>query len=290
MSRNLVIIGAPRSGTNMLRDLLTAAPGIATWDCDEIPLIWKHGNLDLDHDELGPERARPEIAAYLQSQFAKLGRRTGAEIVVEKTCANSLRIPFVLGAIPDAVFVVIRRDGIDATASTMQRWNAPFDWKYTAKKARFVPPGDVPRHLVGYVRRRLIQRRTGEAGTSNPRLRVSTWWGPRPHDFRQIAADHPLDEVAFIQWQRCVELSTAALADVPADRVIELGYEAFVADPAAGLRTILVRFGAEDLAATIDTSSVRASSVGKGRAHLGPDAVARLETLGGSTLRRLGYA
>ena len=34
----VVIIGAPRSGTNMLRDVLVGVGGYATWPCDEINL------------------------------------------------------------------------------------------------------------------------------------------------------------------------------------------------------------------------------------------------------------
>ena len=40
----LVIVGAPRTGTNLLRDLLTQLPGYGTWPCDEINYIWRHGN------------------------------------------------------------------------------------------------------------------------------------------------------------------------------------------------------------------------------------------------------
>ena len=36
----IIIIGAPRSGTNILRNTLTTFFEIGTWDCDEIPYIW----------------------------------------------------------------------------------------------------------------------------------------------------------------------------------------------------------------------------------------------------------
>ena len=38
-AKPVVIIGAPRSGTNMLRDVLCDWPGVVTWPCDEINLI-----------------------------------------------------------------------------------------------------------------------------------------------------------------------------------------------------------------------------------------------------------
>ena len=38
----VIIIGAPRSGTNILRDTLTSLSNVGTWGCDEIPylVIW----------------------------------------------------------------------------------------------------------------------------------------------------------------------------------------------------------------------------------------------------------
>ena len=36
----VIIIGAPRSGTNILRDTLSIISNVRTWDCDEIPYIW----------------------------------------------------------------------------------------------------------------------------------------------------------------------------------------------------------------------------------------------------------
>ena len=51
----LVIIGAARSGTNMLRDLLSSLEPFATWPCDEINYIWRHGNREFETEEFTPE-------------------------------------------------------------------------------------------------------------------------------------------------------------------------------------------------------------------------------------------
>lgn len=289
MSQPVIIVGAPRSGTNMLRDVLTSAPGVTTWPCDEINFVWKHGNLDLDHDEIPASRA-DRMGRYLQSQFERRRRRAKADIVVEKTCATSLRVPFVARALPEAKFIFICRDGLDATASTMKRWNAEFDLGYTLKKVRYVPPTDFPRHLSDFVAKRVRQQVSGDARSDASDLKVSTWWGPRPHDFRELQRDHPLEELAFIQWQRCVEQSANALAELSEDRVLEVRYEEYVADPAAGTQRCLDFMGIGDRLEHTQVGQVMTSSVGKGRAQLGPDAVARLESLGGSTLSRFGYA
>ena len=288
MSEYVIIVGAPRSGTNMLRDLLTSAPGFGTWDCDEVNLLWKHGNLDVPHDEIPVDRATPQLSAYLRKAFDRVGRRMNSDVVVEKTCAVSLRVPFTRALFPDARYVFIRRDGIDATASTMQRWNAPFELGYTLRKARYVPPLDLPRHAAAVLRKRVTQRIRGEVRQDESDLRVGTWWGPRPYDFRQLQTQHPLEELAFIQWQRCVEQAAAGLVGLPDDQLIEIAYEDFVADPEAGTARLLDFLGRPQLLDKTDTAAISAGSVGKGRGRLGPEAVARLEALGGETLARFG--
>lgn len=289
MSQPIIIVGAPRSGTNMLRDVLTSTPGVTTWPCDEINFVWKHGNLDLDHDEIPASRAG-RTADYLRGQFDRRAKAGRAEVVVEKTCATSLRVPFVAAALPEAKFIFIRRDGLDATASTMKRWNAEFDLKYTLKKVRYVPPTDFPRHLRDFVAKRARQRLSGDSRSEDNELKVSTWWGPRPSDFHDLQRDHPLEELAFIQWQRCVEQSADALAQLDADRVLDVRYEDYVADPMAGTLRCLEFMGLSDQLRQTEVGQVMTSSVGKGRAQLGPEAVERLEALGGRTLARFGYA
>ncbi len=290
MSEYVIIVGAPRSGTNMLRDVLASAPGIGTWACDEINLLWKHGNLDVPHDELPPERATPAVSRYLHRRFEALGRHQGSEVVVEKTCAVSLRVPFTRALFPEAKYVFIHRDGIDAAASTMRRWNAPFELGYTLRKARYVPVLDLPRHVGSLVRKRATQRVRREVRRADRDLRVGTWWGPRPRDFRELQRTHPLEELAFVQWQRCVEQAADGLAGLPENQLLEVRYEDFVADPTGGTARVLDFIGRPGLLAATDTARVSSGSVGKGRSQLGPDAVARLEDLGRQTLDRFGRA
>lgn len=287
MSDPVIIVGAPRSGTNMLRDVLTELPGFATWPCDEINFVWRHGNRDVSSDELRRKHATPEVSSFLHRQFEKIGRKYDAHTVVEKTCANSLRVGFVAEAFPRAKYIFIRRDGIDAAASSIKRWNAPLDLSYTLKKARYVPPSD-----VAYYGRRFISNRVkankptggGETATG-----VTSWWGPRPNDYEDLKARHPLDEICMLQWQRCVEASVAGFAALPKVSVHDLIYEEFVENPALHLRRILAFLGRSDLMSEAAVSRVSKDSVGKGRESLGPESVSRLEALSHETLRKLGY-
>ncbi len=172
----------------------------------------------------------------------------------------------------------------------MKRWNAAFDLSYTLQKARFVPPTDLPRHLWDFTMKRVVQRVSGDTRSERNDLKVSTWWGPRPHDFRSLQQNHSLEELAFIQWQRCVEQADDALSGLEPGRVLEVCYEDFVAAPREETRRCLKFMGIEHQLDSTGVSQVRAGSVGKGRAQLGDDAVERLTDLGGDTLRRFGYA
>lgn len=282
--RPIVVIGAPRSGTNMLRDVLTSFPDIATWPCDEINYLWRHRNLRHPSDEFTQPMARPEVCRYMRKQFAWVERRYDVPTVVEKTCANSLRVPFVDAVLPEARYLFIRRDGLDVVESAMKRWQAPLDIPYLGRKARFVPLTDLPYYGGRYLWHRLYRlvSRNGRLAT----------WGPVLDDMTAILKHHPLDEVCALQWQRCVDKARDALVGIDSDRWLEIGYEEFVRDPERELQRVMAFLGGEvpGETARFATADIRADSVGKGRAELDAEATRRIESLVGRTLERFGYA
>jgi hypothetical protein len=271
----------------MLRDVLTSVDGVVTWPCDEINLIWKHGNHHEPSDELSPEHARAEVREYIRGRFERLRRRRRAPVVVEKTCATSLRVEFTRRVLPEATYVFITRDGLDAAASAMKRWHAPFDLRYTAAKVRVAPPADLMWHGWRFAAAQLRRRAARGSDTTGTTGGVSRWWGPRPHDFRELMRNHPLDELCAIQWQRCVEASWRGLDGLPSAQLVTVRYEDFVADPVTQAARLAETLG---LTGTPDVDHVSARSVGKGRDDLGREAVARLETLLAPTLERMHNA
>ena len=122
--QQVVSVGAPRSGPNMRRGVLTTLPGVVTWPCDEINDIWRHGNVRYPSDELTREMARLEVVRYIRRQFDSVARRYRAPTVLEQTCANALRVSFFEAVGPEARYLFIRREGVDAVGSALKRWNA----------------------------------------------------------------------------------------------------------------------------------------------------------------------
>ncbi len=277
----VIIIGAPRSGTNMLRDLLSSRPGVVTWPCDEINAVWRHGSRDHPTDEIPVDRADRRLQHYISSRFDRVRRRQGGHTVVEKTCANSLRVDYVAALLPRARFVLITRDGVDATASALARWNAPVDWSYTVRKARFVPPSDLAYSGLRFATNRVLWRGTSDTWTRS--------WGPRFDGIDEMLRSRSLDEVCAAQWRRCIERSYSALERLPCERVHRLRYEDFVRRPEDGLVELL-RF--LDLP-TVDLESavagVSASSIGRGHLSLEASKLARVQEMLSPTLGQLGY-
>lgn len=279
----VIIVGAPRSGTNMLRDVLTELPGFGTWPCDEINYIWRHGNLHQPSDRFTPDMATPGVATYLRRQFERLARRNGLSTVVEKTCANSLRVGFINAVFPDARYVFIYRNGVDAAASATRRWTAQVELGYLARKARWVPPADLPHYGWRFVKNRVHKVRSDEQRLA--------FWGPNLDDMQRILDRHPLDEVCALQWAACVDTALDDLVPIGSDRVHHIKYENLAIDPSGTLNDLWRFIGTkpshDELTPAIDAISPR--SVGKGTQDLGPEAAKRLAALVAGTLERLGY-
>lgn len=285
----VIIIGAGRSGTNMLRDVLTRLDGVATWPCDEINYIWRHGNRDFPTDELTQAQASDSVNAYIRQQFARIVDTSELvnfprenRVILEKTCANSLRVPFVDAIVPEARYIHLVRDGRDVVASALQRWKAPLDIPYLLAKARYVPKSDLP-----YYANRYFGNRLSKLTSSDSALSV---WGPKFQGMSELSKEGGLSQVCAAQWVRCVESATSAFNDMDPSRVIHLRYEDFVTEPATHLKSVtqFLALSYSDDQITQACSIVSAGSVGKGKLAKSVD-LRSAEVLMKNTLSAHGY-
>lgn len=226
----IIIIGAGRSGTNILRDTLSSLPDWATWDCDEINLIWRHGNMTWPDDEFPVSAARPDVKRFIRAAFDKIGSQPGTEFVLEKTCANSLRVPFLDAVIPEARYIYIVRDGRDVALSAARRWTASPEMSYLIKKLRYAPVSDIPYYAMRFAQNRLHQWRSKE--------RRQAIWGPRFKGMDEFVRQHELVEICAKQWAECVKSSDAAFDAMPDSKVFRVRYEEFVAAPVETLKRL----------------------------------------------------
>lgn len=242
--KNLLIIGAPRSGTNMLRDAICSLPGYCTWNCDEINYIWRYGNKSNKTDVLKSCDATKPIKHYIRKQFnrlacqSKLYAEYSSFYVVEKTCANCLRVDFV-DEIARPQYIYIKRNPFDVVASMLKRWTAPLDPIYLLKKAKYVPISDLPYSAQNYLQTRLNRfLRRGQA--------LSTW-GPRYEGIDSDISKLSLVEVCALQWLNCVRSAEGELSRIALSRiqtVVSVDYEDLVAKPKEILTDCLAKIKA----------------------------------------------
>ena len=281
--RPVIIVGAGRSGTNILRDLLVTLPRVGTWPCDEINYIWRHGNVRYPTDEFTADMARPEVVRYIQRQFHDIAVKTDSEYVVEKTCATSLRVRFVDRIFPEARYVFIVRNGRDVVASARERWRAPLDPRYILSKVRYVPPTDLPYYAARYVVNRLFRLFSHEKRLA--------FWGPQFEGMKEALRTRSLAEACALQWARCVRRAEADLALIPPDRVHRVRYEDLVTAPERHLAA-LARFLEIDASEDrIRDAARRVSprSVGTWKDRLLPDQWHRVEEIVAPLLPEYGY-
>lgn len=283
MGNQVVIIGAPRSGTNMLRDMLVRLPGVGTWPCDEINYIWRHGNIRFASDEFTVDHATPKVQSYINKQFSKLHKAHNIDLAVEKTCANSLRVGFVDAVLPQTKYIFIVRDGMDAVGSALQRWTADLDISYIFNKARYVPPADLPYYAFRYLYHRIYRQFSNEK-----RLAL---WGPAMQNIDLLLQKHSLTEVCALQWKACVDKAESDFSLIEPARVFTIKYEDFVRQPVKEFAKIaeFLNKDVPDILNDYLKQHVSCKSIGKGRASLGDAGVDDLRLLIGDTLERYGY-
>jgi len=213
----VVIIGAARSGTRFLRDLIGASSAGAVVPYD-INYVWRYRHEARADDMLLATDADEIIRRFIRSQLIRMsgarGRRA-VTLIVEKTVSNCLRIPFIENVLPEARFIHLVRDGRDVVESSCRMWREPVDPGYLLRKLRYIPLANYRYAFwfVGGLLRRLV---------STPETKI---WGVRYPGIQEDMKAMGLAEICALQWRRCVEHASTGLAGVPAARQLTVRYE-----------------------------------------------------------------
>lgn len=231
----VIIIGAARSGTKFLRDLLAAADDVKAVPYD-VNYVWRYGVINSPDDRLDPHNISDKQITFVRQTLPKLAKVKPGDTLIEKTVSNTLRVPYVDMVFPQARYVHLIRDGRDVTESAMRLWQAPPDWKALLTKLRSMPLSN-----IGYVYWFAKNFFTGlGAGRKGGNI-----WGPRFPDINNIAEKNPLIKTCSLQWKHSVQTSTQDLNCIPDERVFEIRYEDLIANETA-LRHLIERLGLAD--------------------------------------------
>jgi hypothetical protein len=220
----IILIGAGRSGTKFLRDMLGVSSDVSIIPYD-VGYIWRYGNETYPDDEFMPNMASDKIKKHIVRAISKLIKRDScsgqATMFIEKSVPNALRPAFVSAIYPGAKFIHLIRDGRAVTESAMRLWQTSPEKKYLIKKIRYFPWGNY-KYALWYI---------GNFTKGFFNLKYSQRiWGPRYHGIVNDATLLPLETICARQWKKCVELSVSQLSVHSKEEVLEVRYEDLIQD------------------------------------------------------------
>lgn len=253
------LIGAARSGTKLLRDVLAEHPKVGAVPFD-INYLWRVGQESAPDDVLNPPLPSDARKA-VQRELVKVG----SEVVVEKTVSNCLRVPAIASAFPEAHFIFLVRDGYDVTESSIRQWQAPVDWRYSVKKAMAFPWLTAPGYAFKHLRSTLMRA---------PGDHVATW-GPRYRGIDDDVSTKTLAETCARQWSESVSAACSGLDQVSQQHTI-VRYRDFVHDPLRVANELHAAIGLEPVGSI--QHAVQSGEVGKGRRTMKKSDIDRIHT------------
>jgi LPS sulfotransferase NodH len=259
LKRPIFIVGAPRSGTTFLGECLAQLPELSY---HFEPVVIKAAAYFVYTEQWSDRKINrfyPQVYAWLMRLYMDADLR-----LAEKTPRNSLVIPALHQAFPDAQFIFILRDGRDAALSLSKKpWYAN-----QTKGAGLKEP-------AGYV--------------FGPEAR---FW-VEPHRAEEFEHTSDIHRCVWI-WRQYVEKVIEASASLPKEQFYQVKYEDLVSNPEPHTSQILDFLGIEqtesrNILQQYIKAQANPSSIGLWRKQLDSEQVDAVEAEAGELLTQLGY-
>lgn len=227
LQQPIFIISAPRAGSTLLQELLARSGELWTTDgeahgvIEGIPALHP-ARRGFESDRLTEVDATADIVRTLRAGLiAELRNHRGKRYLdlppggrptrvrlLEKTPENALRVAFLLGAFPDARFVLLHRDPRQNVSSILEAW----------AHEGFTRFPDLP----GWTRHR--------------------WCFLLPPGWRRLDGA-PLSDVSAFQWRAACEHALDDLASAPREQWTSVEYSDLVSAPEQVVRELCRFFG-----------------------------------------------
>lgn len=224
----IILFGNTRSGTTIVQRVVSTHPDIVGWY--EPRTLWLCADPGRPHDEFDESDATDKAKQYIWSQFLKYQKQHGNCVVLEKTPANILKIPYVRAIFPDATFLFMVRNPFSFISSVELKWQRTASRKGIARRLTHTPVTQLHHHAARLFRQQFNKRVL--------RRKYPIIWGPRYKGIEQDLKTQDLLTVIARQWSVCSRKAEKDLACFEDGRVLRLRYEDFVEDPVSDLERI----------------------------------------------------
>lgn len=265
------VVGCSRSGTTVTYETLAATPQFIKLGY-EIPQFWNslwgphHNGWDSE-----AAYASDAIPEHRDAALRYFYERLGAGQVLDKTCINTLRLPYLYKLFPNALFVFIQRDGRDNISSMMDGWRHDGHFRLS----QFLGPSPEPVAING-----------GEF------QEWSFFLPPGWRDYNKAT----LEEVCAYQWIIANRMALDAKKHIPSAQWIHLRYEDIFERPVEMFQEAFERLGIpftkelQQRCANLQPTSIvkGAPKKQKWKAH-NPEAIQRVLPMIRPMMDELGY-
>ncbi len=231
----IFLMGNTRSGTGIVQKVVSAHPDVVKWN--EPRTLWLCADPGRPHDEFDESDATDKVKEYIRSQFLSYQTQHGNCVVMEKTPANILKIPYVRAIFPEATYLFIVRNPFSFISSVELKWQRPVKRNGIVRRLKSTPITQL-HHYAG----RLIRERFDKRVLRKKYLSV---WGPRYKGMDQDVRTHDRLTVIAKQWSAGSRKAANDLAVFEPGQVLRLKYEDFVEDPISELKNICAHCGLE---------------------------------------------
>ncbi|WP_305908377.1 sulfotransferase [Methylomarinum sp. Ch1-1] len=267
------IVGCSRAGTTVTFETIRTSPDLLSFPF-EIPQFW-HSlvgplNKDWDSEAASSHDARSQ---HREQAFAYFYSRLGKGLVLDKSCINVMRIPYLKALFPNAYFIYIQRDGRDNISSLMEGWK---------QRGRF----DLHQYLGKLPE--TVQINQGK---------FKDWCFFLPPGWRDYN-NASLEEVCAYQWLTANRMALEARTLISDDKWIHLRYEDIFEDPVEMFKSVFERLQlpfSEKLKSHCATLNKRPTSIVSGPPKKekwksqNPEAIEKILPVIEPMLKELGY-
>lgn len=248
----VLVLGAGRSGTNLLADVLHEEPSLH--NTVENRYIWNYGQKTLAHDVRDAAEVTPKIAAFIRKYFEDAATRTG-KTPIDKTPSNVFRVAFARAIFPHAKFIHIIRDGRANVYSRLREWHGGNAVVESQEKSGAV---EVKKdYRTAFVQRRIERVQEMMSSKSLPPSRLPTFladnvgafanqlvtggvvrYGERFPGMSEHLRAYDTIATSAAQWREGVMHALTEGRRIGPDAYLEVRYEQLVNDPNAAFDSL----------------------------------------------------